>query len=54
MRQRTLLIALAASAIVAVAGIVIVLQPGDKTQRQQQGFTVFRGPLEVWRRKSSE
>ncbi|WP_112268776.1 hypothetical protein [Lentzea terrae] len=40
MRQRTLLIALAASAIVAVAGIVIVLQPGDKTQRQQQGFTV--------------
>jgi hypothetical protein len=40
MRQRTLLIALAAIAIVAVAGIVIVLQPRDKTQRQQQGFTV--------------
>jgi hypothetical protein len=41
MRQRTLLIALAAVAIIAAAGIAIVLQP-DQTavQRQQQGFTV--------------
>ncbi|MDT7789930.1 MAG: hypothetical protein QOF58_8349, partial [Pseudonocardiales bacterium] len=41
MRQRTLLIALSAIAIVAAAGIVIVLQPGEAAvQRQQQGFTV--------------
>src|SRR5690349_5691663 len=41
MRQRTLLIALATIAIVAAAGIAIVLQPDDAAaQRQQQGFTV--------------
>ncbi|MEU0881991.1 hypothetical protein ABZ345_25540 [Lentzea sp. NPDC005914] len=41
MRQRTLLIALAAIAIIAAAGIAIVLQPGEAALRQQQqGFTV--------------
>jgi hypothetical protein len=41
MRQRTLLITLAAIAIVAAAGIVIVLQPGEAAvQRQQRGFAV--------------
>ncbi|MEV6239832.1 hypothetical protein [Lentzea sp. NPDC051838] len=41
MRQRTLLIALSAIAIVAAAGIVIVLQPGKSTtERQQPGFVV--------------
>ncbi len=41
MRQRTLLIALAAIAIFAAAGIAIALQPDEAaSQRQQQGFTV--------------
>lgn len=40
MRQRTLLIALAAIAIVAAAGIVIVLQPSETQRHHLQGFTV--------------
>lgn len=41
MHQRTLLIALAVAVLVAAAGIVVVLRPGEAgAQRQQQGFVV--------------
>jgi hypothetical protein len=41
MRQRTLLIALVVAVLVAAAGIVVVLQPGEaRTVKQQPGFTV--------------